>query len=74
MVSYYFVFTGDLCVCQILFGTIGITNQMAPPEAVENIQHLLITTCDHGVSDHKSLLDMYKEFDEYLTEKMLHGQ
>jgi len=42
---------------------------MAPPEAVKNIQHLLITTCDHGVSDHKSLLDMYKEFDEYLTEK-----
>ncbi|XP_047131057.1 uncharacterized protein LOC136071655 [Hydra vulgaris] len=62
-------FSGDLCVCQVLFGTVGITNQMAPQEAVANIPHLLITTCNHGVSDHNSLLDMYKEFDEYLTEK-----
>ncbi|XP_065672342.1 uncharacterized protein LOC136090155 [Hydra vulgaris] len=62
-------FSGDLCVCQVLFGTLGITNQMAPKEAVVSIPHLLITTCNHGVSDLNSLLDMYKEFDEYLTEK-----
>ncbi|XP_065659961.1 uncharacterized protein LOC136083927 [Hydra vulgaris] len=62
-------FSGDLCVCQILFGTVGITNQIAPKEAVVSIPHLLITTCNHGVSDHNSLLDMYKEFDEYLNEK-----
>ncbi|XP_047124992.1 uncharacterized protein LOC124807292 [Hydra vulgaris] len=61
-------FSGDLCVCQVLFGTVGIANQMAPQQAVANIPHLLIT-CSHGVSDHNSLLDMYKEFDEYLTEK-----
>ena len=41
---------------------------MAPKEAVENIKHLLISTSENGVQDHKTLLAAYKKFDSYLTE------
>ena len=40
---------------------------MAPPEAVEKIEHLLISNTERGSSDNKSLLAAYKEFDCYLT-------
>ena len=56
-------------MCQVLFGVAEITNQMAPAKAVRKIQHLLVTTSETGVSDHKTLLAAYKEFDQYLTEK-----
>ena len=56
-------------MCQVLFGVTGITNQMAPAETVNKIQHLLVTTSESGVTDHKTLLAAYQEFDKYLTDK-----
>ena len=41
---------------------------MAPAAAVENVKHLLISTTEHGVSDHESFRAACVEFDEYLTE------
>ena len=52
----------------IIFKGKGITGQMAPKEAVENIKHLLISTSENGVQEHKTLLAAYKKFDSYLTE------
>jgi len=40
---------------------------MAPKEAVDNIENLLISTTERGSQDHNSLLDAYKCFDRYLT-------
>ena len=58
--------SGIICVCQVIFGTKGITNQMALKEAVEKIDNLLISTTDNGCQDHTSLLACYKLFDKYL--------
>ena len=55
--------SGVICVCQVIF---CITNQMAPKEAVEKIDNLLISTIDNGCQDHTSLLACYKLFDKYL--------
>ena len=58
--------SGVICVCQVIFGTKGIANQMAPKEAVENIDNLLISTTDNGCLDHTSLLACYKLFHKCL--------
>ena len=44
---------------------------MVPTVAAENIPHLLISTTENGVQDHKYLLEAYKEFNEYLKEKKI---
>lgn len=44
---------------------------MAPASAVDKIQHLLISTTDHGVSDQESFLAACTEFDKYLTDKQI---
>ena len=46
----------------------GITSQMAPPTAVENIKQLLVTTSDYGMSNHNTYITACEEFDLYLTE------
>ena len=46
----------------------GITRNMAPEEAVQNIKNLLISSTEKGSQDHCSLLECYKLFDTYLTE------
>ena len=51
-----------ICVCQLIFDTKGIPNQMAPKEAVEKIDNLLISTTDNGYQDYNSLLACYKLF------------
>ena len=53
----------------MIFKATGITSAMAPPEAVEKIDHLLVSTAENGVSTHETFLDAVKEFDAYLTEK-----
>ena len=58
--------SGVICACQVIFATKGITNQMAPKEAVEKIDNLLISTTDNGCQDHTSLPACYKLFDKYL--------
>ena len=58
--------SGVIRVCQVIFGTKGITNQMAPKEAVEKIDNHLILITDSGCQDHTSLLACYKLFDKYL--------
>ena len=60
-------FSGDVCACQVIFKATGITSAMVPPEAVEKIDHLLVSTAENGVSTHERFLDTVKEFDEYLT-------
>lgn len=58
--------SGMICICQVIFGTQGITEQMAPKEAIEKIDNLLISTTKNGCQDHTSLLACYKLFDKYL--------
>ncbi len=53
----------------MIFKATGITSAMVPPEAVEKIDHLLVSTAENGVSTHETFLDTVKEFDAYLTEK-----
>ena len=64
-------FSGEVAICQVIFAAVGITSQMAPAAAVDKIQHLLISTTDHGVSDQESFLAACTEFDKYLTEKKI---
>ena len=61
-------FSGEVVMCQVIFASVGITSQMAPPLAKEKIKHLLISTTEHGVSDQESFLAASVEFDEYLSE------
>ena len=42
---------------------------MAPPVVAENIKNLLISTNQHGVSDHNTLLAAYQELDRHLEAK-----
>ena len=64
-----FSFLGDICLCHVIFAGKGLTSNMAPKEAVDNIENLLISTTEKGSQDHKSLRDAYKCFDSYLTKK-----
>ena len=50
-----------------MFAGKGITSNMAPEEAVQNIKSLLISSTEKGSQDHCSLLECYKLFDKYLT-------
>ena len=59
---------GEVVSCQVIFKGQGITSQMVPTAAAEKIPHLLISTTDNGIQDHKSLLASYTEFNEYLVE------
>ena len=54
-------------MCHVIFGAKGITDHMAPVEAVEKINNLLISTTENGVQDHSSLLAFYKLFDKHIT-------
>ena len=38
-------------------------------EVIDKIDKLLISTTEHGVQDHNSLLDAYTYFDEIITTK-----
>lgn len=49
------------------FMLLGISIHMAPKVTADNIQNLLISVNDHGVSDHKTLLAAYQELDRHLT-------
>lgn len=57
-----------MCLAQVIFQSGGITNQMAPPAAVEKISELLISVTDKGSQDANSLMACYKLFDQYLDE------
>lgn len=47
----------------------GITSQMALAIVVENInKHSLVTTSDHGMSNHNTFIAPCEEFVLYLTE------
>ena len=52
----------------MIFAGKGITSNMTPEEAVQNIKNLLISSTEKGSQDHCSLLECYKLFDKYLTE------
>ena len=59
---------GQKVLCHVIFSGKEITSKMAPQSAVDKIPNLLISITDHGVQDHKSLLDFYKLFDNKLNE------
>ena len=63
--------SGLVCVCQVIFGTTGLTDHMAPKTVVDKIDNLLISTTDTGCQDHTSLLSSCKLFDKYLDEKKI---
>ena len=63
--------SGLVCVCQVIFGTTGLTDHMAPKTVVDKIDNLLISTTNTGCQDHTSLLSCYKLFDKYLDEKKI---
>ena len=42
---------------------------MAHPVAAENIKNLMISTNQHGASDHNTLLAAYQELDHHLEAK-----
>ena len=54
--------------CQVIFKGHGITSQMVPSVAAEKIPHLVVSTTENGIQDHKSLLDSYKEFNNAIVE------
>ena len=60
-------FSGDICLCHVIFQSKGITSHMAPEKAVKQIPDLLVSSTESGYQDGKSLLDSYKTFDKYLT-------
>ena len=39
---------GDVMSCHVIFAAAGITSHMAPDEAVDKIENLLISTTEHG--------------------------
>ena len=55
-------------MCHVIFASQEITSQMAPSEAVEKIENLLISTTENGIQD-KSLLDLYKLLGRIITSK-----
>ena len=61
-------FSGTIVECHVIFPAKQITSHMAPVEAVENIQNLLISTTDSGYQEGCTLLDSLKLFDKYLGE------
>ena len=63
--------SGEVSICHVIFNHTGITSQMAPPEAVEKIDNLLISTTENGMQTHSSLLDVYTFFNEYLVKKKI---
>ena len=63
--------SGEVAICHVIFSAVGITSQMAPPEAVAGIKNLLISTTENGFQTHSSLLDVYKFFNEYLIKNQI---
>ena len=53
-------FSGELSICQVIFSGSGHTSHMAPEIADKNIDNLMISVNEHGVSDHATLLAAYK--------------
>ena len=66
-----FYYLGEKYICHVIFGTQGITSQMAPLSAFQNIPNLLVSTTENGSQDHKSLLAFYKLFDRHLIAKKI---
>ena len=62
-------FDGEMAMCQVIFAGKSITSNMVPDGVCEKIKHLLISTTENGVQTAKSLLEAYKLFDKYLTER-----
>ena len=45
----------------------GLTSNMASKECLTTIPDLLLSVNQHGVSDHNTMLDAYKELDSVIT-------
>ena len=59
---------GEVVSSQVIFKGHGITSQMVPSVAADKIPHFIVSTTDHGIQDHNSLLDSYKEFNDAIVE------
>ena len=65
----FVTFSGEKCLCHVVFAAKGITSHMAPAAAVKKIPNLLISTTEHGSQTHESLLAAYKSLNAYLSSK-----
>ena len=59
---------GNVPICHVLFASAGIKSNMAPKEAVDAIDNLLISSTENGFQTGKSCLKFYEMFDQYLTD------
>ena len=65
----FVLFSGEKAMCQVIFAGKSITSKMVPDGMTDKVENLLISTTENGVQTALSLLDAYKLFDQYLTEK-----
>ena len=61
--------TGDICMCHVIFPSTGLKSNMAPQEAVDAIENLLISSTENGFITGKACLKFYELFDKYVTSK-----
>ena len=62
--------SGEMVMGPVIFKRHGITSQMVPnDEVVDKIENLLISTTEHDIQDHNSLLDAYTNFNDIITNK-----
>ena len=56
-------------MCQVIVVGKGITSQMTPQRAVNNIKNLIISATESGSQDNCSLLAVYRKLGKHLTEQ-----
>ena len=59
--------TGEMCMCHVIFPSKGLKANMAPKEAVDAIENLLISSTENGFITGKACKKFYDMFDSYLT-------
>ena len=60
---------GEVCMCHVLFASKGLKSNMAPKEAVDAIDNLLVSSTENGFMTGKACHKFYEAFDKYLTQE-----
>ena len=60
--------TGEVCMCHVIFASKGLKANMAPKEAVDAIENLLVSSTENGFMTGKACEKFYDMFDTYLTQ------
>lgn len=61
--------TGEVCMCHVIFPSKGLKSNMAPKEAADAIDNLLVSTTENGFMTGKACFKFYEMLDKYLTSK-----